>query len=301
MSRLISAALIGVASLVTGEASAQFLMMPDSTNNRVVLFDAFNGSLVNNNYFALPGGTPIHAMQVGGEIWVSEQVGDRVVRFDLVGNQLGVIGGGATGGLDNIRGMGQAGGTVYVTNGGAGNGSPGASSVVTFNTSGVNTGSFLTTGLAPSPFGVLVHQGDLLISSSSANNDIHRFTLGGASVGAFHNSTTLNFGEQMVHALNGDVLVAGFSSNNIVRLDPNTGGVISTFAASGARGVWQLGNGNIMWTSGAGASIFDVNTGLSSLVYAGGGRYLDLVQIPAPGATVLMAGAALAGARRRRR
>jgi hypothetical protein len=50
-------------------------MMPDSTNNRVVLFDPINGALVNSNYFGLAAGTPIHAMQVGNEIWVSEQIG----------------------------------------------------------------------------------------------------------------------------------------------------------------------------------------------------------------------------------
>jgi len=48
-------------ALTAGAASAQYLMMPDSTNNRLVLFDPFDGSLVNSNYFALQGGTPIHA------------------------------------------------------------------------------------------------------------------------------------------------------------------------------------------------------------------------------------------------
>lgn len=300
MSRAFLSAIVVSALAASGAASGQFLMMPDSTNNRMVLFDPFNGSVVNNNYFALQGGTPIHAMQVGNEIWVSEQIGDRVVRFDLTGNQVGVIGGGATGGLDNIRGMGLIGNTVYVTNGGAGNGSPGSSSVVMFDTAGNSAGNFLTTGLAPSPFGILAHQGGLLVSSSSANDDIHRFALNGAALGTFHNSTILNFAEQMNYAANGDILVAGFSSNNIVRLDANTGAVISTFAASGARGVIQLGNGNIMWTSSAGASIFDVSTGASSLVYAGGGRYIDHLTIPTPGAASLLTLAGFAAARRRR-
>ena len=59
--------LVGVAGLsMAGTANAQFLMMPDSTNDRVVLFDPFDGSVVNDNYFALVDGTtPFHAMQVG--------------------------------------------------------------------------------------------------------------------------------------------------------------------------------------------------------------------------------------------
>ena len=104
----------------------------------------------------------------------------------------------------------------------------------------------------------------------------------------------------MDHDVNGNVLVAGFSSNNIVRLDPNTGALLSSFTAAGARGVHQLGNGNIMWTSGAGAFVFDVNTGLSTQVYTGGGRYLDLVAVPEP-ATMTAVGLGVAALLRRRK
>jgi hypothetical protein len=297
MSRLIVAA-VSVACLAGGAmAGGSFIMMPDSTNNRVVLFDPFNGSLVNSNYFGFTGGgTAVHALQVGSEIWISQQIGDRIDRFDLFGNSTGTI----TGGMDNIRGMQLVGGNVHVSNGGAGNGSPGANSVVTLDTSGANVGFFLTTGLAPSPFHILEHQGGLLVSSSSGNNDVHYFDLSGASIGPFHNTTSLNFGEQMDHDHAGNVLVAGFSTNNVVTLNANTGALITSFAASGARGVYQLGNGNIMWTSGAGAFVFDVGSGASTQVYAGGGRFLDDLVIPAPGGAALVGLAFLAGARRRR-
>ncbi len=65
--RLACVGMAALATVVVG-ASAQYLMMPDSTNNRLVLFDPFDGSVVNSNYFALQGGTPIHAMQVGNQI-----------------------------------------------------------------------------------------------------------------------------------------------------------------------------------------------------------------------------------------
>ncbi|MBX3119144.1 MAG: PEP-CTERM sorting domain-containing protein [Fimbriimonadaceae bacterium] len=284
------------AMFVVAGANAQMLIMPDSTNNRLVAFDPFNGSVVNSNMFALAGGTQIHAMQVGNEIWVSEQIGDRVSRWSFTGTSLGSI----SGALDNIRGMGLIGGTVFVTNAGTGNGAPGAA-VRMFDTSGGSLGHFLTPN-APSPFGILSHQGGMLVSSSSANDDVHRYSLAGSSLGTFHNSASLNFGEQMDYALNGDVLVAGFSSNNIVRLDPNTGALISSFTASGARGVHQLGNGNIMWTNSAGAHIFDVNTGGSSQVYAGGGRYLDLLDpVPEPATMIAMIAGVSALALRRRK
>lgn len=281
-------------------ATSQFVIMPDSTNNRLVMFSDHDGSLLNPNLFGLAGGTPIHAMQVGGEIWVSEQAGDRVGRWSFTGTAIGALGGGATGGLDNVRGMGRVGNTVYVTNAGTANTAPGAA-VVMYNVDGTHLGNFGTSGLAPSPFGVLEHNGDLLISSSSANDDIHRFTLGGSSLGTFHNSTSLNFAEQMAVAPNGEILVAGFSSNNIVRLNPLTGDVVSTFSASGARGVFQLGNGNIMWTNGSGAHVYDVGTASSTQVYTGGGRYLDHYDaVPEPASLAALGFGLLALARRRR-
>ncbi|QOJ17821.1 MAG: hypothetical protein HRU76_09595 [Phycisphaeraceae bacterium] len=285
------------AGLAASSSSAQYVMMPDSTNNRLVLFDPQTGALVNSNYFALQSGvTPIHAMQVGQEIWISEQVGDKLARFDLVGNSLGAV----TGGMDNIRGMGLVNGRVYVTNAGTANGAPGAA-VIMFDTAGNNLGFFATPN-APSPFGILNHQGGILVSSSSANDDIHRYSISGVSQGTFHNSTSLNFAEQMDHDHSGNVLVAGFSSPaGIYTLDANTGAILSSFTASGARGVFQLGNGNILWSNSAGAHVYDVNTQISTQVYAGGGRYFDLLVIPAPGAAALLGLGALVGGRRRRR
>jgi DNA-binding beta-propeller fold protein YncE len=279
-----------------GVVSAQgVIIMPDSTNNRIVTFDPFDGSVINTNLFGLQAGTPIHAMQVGNEIWVSEQVGDRVSRWSLTGSHLGNI----SGGLDNIRGMAQVGNTIYVTNSGTLNNAPGAA-IVMFDTSGNNLGFFSTTSTAPSPFGILAHQGGLLVSSSSANDDVHRFSLGGSSLGTFHNSTSLNFAQQMTYDAQGNILVAGFSSNNVVALDPNTGALLGSFAASGARGVYQLGNGNILWSNSGGVHVFDFGTMSSSQIYAGGGRYLQFAPVPEP-ATLLALGAGAALVARRRR
>jgi hypothetical protein len=291
----------GAALTLALPAQASFVLMPDSVNNRMVVFSPVDGSVINTNLFGLAGGTPFHALEVGNEIWVSEQLGDRISRWGYDGSFLGQIGGQfAGGGLDNIRGMALIGDTVYVTNAGTNNNAPGAA-IVSFSTSGAAMGSFSTAGLAPSPFGVLAFEGGMLVSSSSANDDIHRFTLGGSSLGTFHNTTGLNFAQQMTFATNGDILASGFSSSNVVRLDPSTGAIISSFSASGARGVFQLGNGNILWTNSAGAHIYDVGMGSSPLVYAGGGRYLQQVsQIPEPSTIALWAaGLALVGARLR--
>ncbi|MEP0845449.1 MAG: hypothetical protein HRF50_01355 [Phycisphaerae bacterium] len=279
---LLRAAVVCCALAGVGLAQAQeYIMMPDSTNNRLVFFDPFDGSLVNPNVFGLAGGTPLHALQVGNEIWVSEQIGDRISRWDFSGNSLGAI----SGGLDNVRGMGLINNVVYLCNDGTGNGAPG-NSLHMFDTTGASLGFFMTPATT-GPFGVLEYPGGLLASSDSANDDIHKYTLAGGSLGTFHNSTSLNFVEQMDYAANGDVLAAAFSSNVVARLDAVTGSILSTFTASGARGVRQLGDGNIMWSNSSGAHVYDVDTGISTQVYAGGGRYLDSLIIPEPASVAL--------------
>lgn len=264
------------------DAAAQFLMMPDSTNNRLVLFNPSDGAVVNPNYFGLAAGTPVHAMQVGDQIWVAEQIGDRIARWDLAGAPLSPL----TGTLDNVRGMELVGNTVYLCSTGTANGAPGRQVVMFDATTGATTGNFLTP--VSSGFGILAHQGGLLVSSDAANDDVHRYSLAGSSLGTFHNSTSVNFAEQMDFAPNGDIWVAAFSSNVVARLDPNTGALLSSFAASGARGVKQLGNGNVLWTSGAGAFVYDVVSGQSTQVYTGGGRFVDTLNIPEPATAAML-------------
>jgi len=280
----------------TGASAQNYLIMPDSTNNRTVLFDPFNGALINSNYFALtPSSTPIEAIQVGSEIWVSTQLGDRIERYTLGGAPISNI----TGAYDNVRGISLIGNTVYMCNDGTGNGAPGPS-VHRFDMAG-NPLGFSLTPATTGPFDVLSYGNNMLISSDTANDDIHQYTLGGASVGTFHNTASLNFAEQMDYDPAGNILVAGFSSNNVATLNFNTGALISSFAASGARGVKQLGNGNIMWTSGTGAWVYDVGTQQSTQVYQGGGRFLSLVSVPAPGALAMLGVAGLLGTASRRR
>lgn len=291
--KLISVSFLSFAT-VAGAFAQAFLMMPDSTNNRVVTFDPMTGSVISISLFSVAAGTtPVHAMQVGQEIWISEQVGDKISRYDAAGSSLGTI----SGGLDNVRGMGLIGGTVYVTNSGTANGASG-NSVRSYDTSG-NFLSFFATPNAPSPFGILDYQGGMLVSSSTATDDVHKYSLGGIALGTFHNSTSLNFAEQMDYAINGDILIAGFSSNNITRHDAATGALLSSFTASGARGVHQLGNGNILWSSGTGVFIWDGAS--STQIYTGSGRYIDLyTPVPEP-ATLIVIGAGVAALARKRR
>ena len=264
---------------VCGVTNAQVLLSTNTTTDTVVAFSPIDGSLVDANFFGITeaGGTKVSVIQVGNEIWVNEQTGDRIVRYDPCGNELGVIGPTFVGGgLDNIRGMSFINGLVYCTNDGNLNGAT-ADSLVTFDPAG-NWVATLPLSNTISPYSVLPWQGDLLVSGSSNNEDVHRYTTAGVSVGTFHDTASISFAHQLAQASDGNVWVGCFTTGGITKLDATTGAVLSSFPASGARGVAELANGNLLWTNGSGAWIYDVGTATSTQVFAGAHGHLSLVQ-----------------------
>jgi sugar lactone lactonase YvrE len=269
--------LLPLSCLLAAATPAQMLLTTDATSDAVVAFDPFNGALLFSSLFPIPNTVQVAAIDVNGEIWISEQTGDRITRRDLTGNILGVIGPTFPGGgLDNIRGMAFVGGQVYVTNAGTANGAPG-NAIVVFDAAGNFVQSFATTNLATSPFAVLEFQGDILVSGFSNNKDIYRFTLGGVPVGIFHDSTTINPAHGLARAADGNVWCIGFTSQNACKLDATTGAVLQSFAApSTPRGIYELGNGNVMWTNGTGVHIWNPATGTSTQVFAGNCYHLNL-------------------------
>jgi hypothetical protein len=79
--------LLGGAALMASAAQAQqYMMVPESSNDRVMLFNASDGSIVNLDFIVDAGGTPYDfstpkdAIQVGSEIWVFDQLTDQIVR-----------------------------------------------------------------------------------------------------------------------------------------------------------------------------------------------------------------------------
>jgi hypothetical protein len=302
---------VALTGIAAGIASAQHrtdpvcnLMVPDSTNDRVMLFNSFDGSLITDSFIDLvPQGaaTPINAVQVGQEIWVSDQIADSIFRYSLDGSaHLGTI----SGGMDNIRGIEWVGNTVYVSNSGTNNGAPGQAVVtIDVNTHAVS-GSFLVgDDQAGDPFDVLDYFGNLLINDIDGE-DIDTFTTGGAFVSVFHESdgvSGIDFPEQMTRTHMGHVLAAGFSSPAGIYEYDHTGAQVNYWdVGSSLRGVHELGNGNIMFTDGDGVHVLDPATGQITTSYAGvSARYIECV-VPTPGALSLLGLAGLAAARRRR-
>ncbi|TVQ62128.1 MAG: hypothetical protein EA378_06605 [Phycisphaerales bacterium] len=223
-----------------------------------------------------------------------------VYRFDQAGNHLGNI---PNTGIDNIKGMTVVGNQVWLTNAGTNQGAPGNSIVFIDIATATPVGSAPTVG---SLFDLIPFQGQLL-GSNIGNQNIEFYSpTTGELTGTFHAPATggLRFPQQMVERENGNLLVAGFST-----IGGSTTGIyeftsegvplgVVAGAGAGARGVIELENGEIMWSSGAGFSVG------SDLIFGGAGvsgQYLSFVTvIPTPAGFALFAAAGLAAARRRR-
>ncbi len=240
-------------------ATAQNLLVVDTTNDKLMLLSDFDGSLINPAYADLTLGAanlPIEAITVGNEIWVSDQNADKLMRFSIDGTTyLGDV----IGGMDNIRGLELVGNEVWVSNSGTNGGAPG-DAVVRFSMAGVNLGFYPVND----PFDVVNYMGDVLIANI-AGDDIDRHDSAGAFLGTFHVSdgiTGIDFPEQLAVRSNGNVLAAGFiTPGGVYEYDP-TGAQINYWAVgTSVRGVAELGNGHILVADGSTLKDLDPVTG----------------------------------------
>ena len=80
-------AIAGLAAAATSSHAQQLVMVADSTNDRISTFSAVDGSLVNASFIVnQPGFTfnfPKDVIQVGNEVWVSDQTADSIFGFNI--------------------------------------------------------------------------------------------------------------------------------------------------------------------------------------------------------------------------
>ncbi|MCU0292252.1 MAG: hypothetical protein MUF10_09740 [Thermoanaerobaculaceae bacterium] len=265
--------------------STGLLLVPDSTNDRVMALDPTTGNVVDADFIPTNAvmGTAINAIlnASGDGILVSDQTGDVVHEFDLDGNYIGVFapsGGANTAILDNIRGIAlDAGGNLLVTVGSGAN----ASSIARFDTNGAYLANFVAIGAGglASPFDVYGRTADWLVASIDSDN-VLRYDLTGASLGVL--ATTNNFPEQIAEAGNGNVLVGNFSGTQEGVIELTSAGalvgVYNPATLGGYRGVHELPNGNILTTTGTG--VHEINRSgalVESKITGLSGRFLEYV------------------------
>jgi len=282
------------------------IMVPDSTNQRVMLFSSADGTLLNNNFIDLTpvsSSVPINAVMIQDEIWVSDQTTDSIYRYTNDGTtHLGTI----TGAMDNIRGFDHIGDTVYVSNGGSGNGAPGAG-LITINVNTHNINGFFATGSsgAGDPFDVLDYFGNVLVDDI-VGNDIDTFSTGGAFTSTFVESdgiSGINFPEQMNATSLGNVLVGGFGGPAGIYEYDTAGALLNHYdVGTSVRGVFELENGNILFTNTTGVHVLDPNSGvITDSILGVSARYAEsYATVPAPATLGFMGLAGLFASRRRR-
>lgn len=268
------------------------LLVPESTNDRVMAFDPATGNLIDADFIPADPtnlATPIHAILAadGNSILVSDQINDAVQQYALDGTYIGLFapaGGVDTAVLDNIRGISldPANGNLLVSVGGGGN----ADSIAEFDTAGNFLGNRVANaaGGLDSPFDVLVRSSDILTGGITSDM-IHSYDLAGGSPGVFAAIDT--FPEQLANSASGGLLVANFSGTQegVVEYDA-AGMVIGTYdpaTLGGYRGVFELPNGNILTTNGAGVHEIDRLGNLVETKIAGvSARFIEFIGPTAP-------------------
>ena len=255
----------------------------------VVLLDPSDGSVIDPTFIdltPLSQGTPKALVQVGDEIWISDQIADRIDRFDLSGNFLSTIGGQVSnGGLDNIKGMAVVNDSeVWVTNAGSNNDAPG-DAIVRFDFGGNNLGFFLTTG-NESTFDVIDVGGEVYISYISVETKIERRDYSGNVLGNIVEEGVVQFLQQIeLNDSNNSVYGAVFSSlggnpSGLYEFSVSDGAILNYWGAEGSlRGVAALEDGNILISNSGGVYILDPNTGIATTISNDSGQYFGRISL----------------------
>ncbi|MCB1609088.1 MAG: DUF11 domain-containing protein [Xanthomonadales bacterium] len=286
---------IARAAALEGLAAGGLLLIPESSNDRVMAFDPMTGDLIDADFIpADPDNlsTPIEAILSadGTQILVSDQIDDVVQGYDVgTGAFIATFapaGGANTAILDNIRGIGlRPNGNLLVSVGGGTN----SNAIAEFDTAGNSVGNFVANGAAGlvSPFDVfavvapggVLADGDFLVPGITSDA-IHRYDSTGAAQADFSPLNT--FGEQIAQAANGNVLVANFSGTEegIVEYLPDGTqvGIYDPASLGGYRGVYELPSGNLLVTNGSGVHEIDRSANvIRSIVTGVSARFISLV------------------------
>ncbi|QDV07931.1 hypothetical protein Poly30_34670 [Planctomycetes bacterium Poly30] len=268
------------------DALAQRLLIPDSANGAIMEFDPFSGQLIRPiavDLDAVTGGAarvPIEVMEApNGELWVSDMVADTVFRLTGDGSQwVGTAGGP----LDQCRGLAPLGPGALVANSGSSGGAPGDSLAQVDA-----AGKLITSAAIGDPFDVVpfTFQGvpGFLVSDISGDDLVFAEGADLQNQSLFHGSngvSGVDTPNQIHVSASGRVFVAGASTPvGIYEYDASGAEIayIDTSSVGGVRGVYLLGNGNLLFSTGSGVHVYETSTALITTLLQGvSGRSITL-------------------------
>ncbi len=279
------------ASLLLAPAALadEFLLIPDSTADAVGMYDPYDGTYLGDLIPPFDSfSTPINAAPgPGGYIYVSDQVADSVFRFNMDGSFFDVYAD-ASDGLNNIRGIDFRGGHVFVTSG--------DDYVAEFDGPHSKVGNFIQDGSDPFDILFLEDGRSLLADIQGTSDNVRLYNYDGSLA---YELFSVSFPEQIqFDGLSpGAFLNASFSGNVVTDFDLD-GTIYEQTPWSSGRGVYRLGNGNLLVTDGNG--VFEIEPGTGNIIeqeYAGSARFIEFV--PEPASLTLLAFGGLVALRRR--
>jgi len=233
------------------------LLIPDSTNDVVSMFDPHDGTylgdLING---AGTFSTPIHAVQgPDGNIYVSDQVNDSVYVYDTTGAFLSVYAD-ASDGLNNVRGIDFRGANLFVTSG--------DDYVAEFAGPHNRLADYINDGTDPFDVTFLADGSCVVTETNGVPDGIRLYDPSGTFVAKINSG---DFPEQVsLDSLGpGDLLAAYFTADKCDDFDVN--GVLSqsTPSANSLRGATRLGNGNLLLTNTS-LGVVEVTPGTGAIV-----------------------------------
>ncbi len=276
MNRPICHVLAIVALASSHDALAQRLLIPDSANRAIMEFEPFSGELVRPlaiDLGAVTGGlagVPVEVMDApNGELWISDSTADTIFRLSGDGStMLGT----AAGPLDQCRGLARLANGALVANSGSSGGAPG-DALVRVDPSGAVVG---TSGIGD-PFDVepFTFNGvaGYLVSDILGEDIVFADAADLSTQTVFHDSNGVSGIDtpSQIHVAGARVFAAGSSTPvGIYEYDASGSEVAfySTSSVGGARGVFLLGNGQLLFTTGSGVHTYDTSTDVITTRFA---------------------------------
>jgi sugar lactone lactonase YvrE len=297
---------IATSCVTAAGAELLYVPIPAFTSNAVVTYDISlaDATAIRNSQQTFASGTVVAAPQgiaidQQGNVFVANQLGNTIGKFDAGGTLLATIGSGAN--LNTPMGLAlDSAGTLYAANYGTG---PAANSVARFDAGG----NFVTsmTAQIDRPLGVAVDTSGNLFVGNWFLNTVSKFDSSGTFLATIGSSSTITNPGGLVTTAAGELYVASEGSGVISLFD--AAGIYQSSIGSGAgllfpAGVARDRLGNIYVSSGTDSS----NSLISKFDSAGAFQFswsipnvsgfLATAPVPVPEPTTsLMAVAALAG------